>query len=362
MTGAFSELRLEAGLVDGEYIIDFNLEPFLRPPLLTSQRMTVTVNGILIGESTVAHGGRIGYRIPAAALAGRQTTSIVIAHPDAGRCCDFERSEDTRLLSFAVERVRISQIKCGTSARRIARIGAICGSGGVALEKLEQIVGMAPDRFMLSFESLGDNCEFGIVQRRCGAEPFLSLLRFAGMELPHLLRALDAGMQDFGQALQIDVQQIGGGRPEYVVCETRYGAAFHTFRYQGDIEQELLRASEAKRLAYFAHRFVRDLKKGNKILVVKRNVPLRQDEIMPLHAALCSHGPNVLLWVVPADAAHAPGSVELVMPGLLKGFIGRFAPPEDADDLKLDDWLEVCANAYQLSLADRVVAPAVTPS
>jgi len=351
MTGVVSELRLGEGLVRGgrgcdrDYIIELDLDP-LRQPGGAAQRLTVSVNGILIGESMVAHAGRFGYRIPASALAGRQTTSVVIAHPDALRPCDFGRSEDTRLLSVSVERVRVRQVRAGASGRRIA------GSGGMAFAKLQQIVGMTPEALMLMFDSLGDNCEFGLVQRRCGAEAFLSLTRFAGMELPTLLRALDAGMRDFGKALKIQVEIDGEGKPEFVVRETRYGVIFHTFRYQGEIEKEQLRAQELKRISYCAHRFVWDLKRGNKIFVVKRNVPLREDEILPLHAALSSYGPNILLWMVPADAAHASGSVEVVMPGLLKGFIERFAPLEDALDLKFDDWLEVSANAYQLSIAD----------
>ena len=32
---------------------------------------------------------------------------------------------------------------------------------------------------VLQFESIGDNCELGLVQRRAGSEP-LGLLRFAG--------------------------------------------------------------------------------------------------------------------------------------------------------------------------------------
>src|SRR5690348_3255112 len=39
------------------------------------------------------------------------------------------------------------------------------------------------NRLMLAFESLGDNCEFGLVQRQAGAEP-LGLLRFTGIFLP----------------------------------------------------------------------------------------------------------------------------------------------------------------------------------
>ena len=34
---------------------------------------------------------------------------------------------------------------------------------------------------------------------------------------------------------------------------------------------------------------------------------------------------------------------------MLKGYIDRFAPADNAHDLSFDGWLRVCANAYVLS-------------
>jgi hypothetical protein len=346
MTGTESELRIEPGLIGGDHIMELDLHPFARPPKVPSQRLTVAVNGTLIGGSTIANGGRFGYRIPAAVLADRASTSIKFTHPDAARPCDSGPSNDRRLLSLSIMRMRISPVRQGASQRFLV------GKVGIGLKDLGQAVGMDPARFILNFESLGNNCEFGLVQRICGAEAFLSLLRFAGMELPTLLRALDAGMQDFGDAAHVEIRVDDKERPEFVVHETHYGVFFHTFRYADETQADRLHASESKRLAYCARRFIGDLQKGSKILVVKRNEPLQEHEILPLYAALSAYGPNVLLWVVPADARHTPGSVETVLPGLLRGYIGRFAPYENAPDLLLDEWLEVCVNAYRLARED----------
>jgi hypothetical protein len=355
MIGAESELRFDERFVDGDYIIELELIPFVRPPVLPSQRLTVCVNGTVIGQSSVAAKARLGYRIPAAALAGRDSTSVLLSHPDAARPCDFGESKDTRTLSLAVQQLRLSRIVDGVSGAHRA------GTGGLALAQLDRVVNMSPARFILNFESIGDNCEFGVVQRLCGAESFLSLLRFAGMELPTLLPALDAGLQDFGDDANVEIGLDDKPRPEYVVREKRYGAYFHTFRYQGEIDPEQLRASESKRLAYCARKFVGDLKRGNKIFVIKRNVPLREEEILPLHAALSRYGRNVLLWMVPAEEGHVSGSVEVVLPGLFKGYIDRFAPHENAYDLSLDGWLDACVNAYQLSLADGMISRMLLP-
>jgi hypothetical protein len=356
MTGVESELRINQSLVDGDYIIDLDLVPFLKHPALRTQRLTVAVNGTVIGQSTIAHEGRLGYRIPAAALAGQHFTSIVLMHPDAARPSDFGQSKDPRSLSVSLKRLSVSRVRHGASTAKIS------GTGGIPLSDLARLVNMTPASFIMNFESLGDNCEFGLVQRRCGAEPFLSLLRFAGMDLRTLLRALDGGLLEFGDPANVEIHLDDKPRPEYVVHEKRYGVIFHTFRYEGEIEVEGLRQSESKRLAYYARRFVGDLKRGKKIFVIKRNVALGQDEILPLYNVLSSFGPNVLLWMVPADAEHASGSVEVVIPGLLKGYIERFAPHEDATTLLLDHWLAVCANAYQLTLADGVTSQVGTES
>jgi hypothetical protein len=350
MTGVESDLRLDERYVGGDYFIELELMPFVRPPGLPSQRLTVCVNGTVVGQSIVTGNARLGYRIPAAALSRTETTSVLLSHPDAARPCDFGESNDARLLSLAVQQLRLSRMADGVSGAHRD------GTGGIVLPKLERIVNMSPARFILNFESLGDNCEFGVLQRLCGAESFLSLLRFAGMELPTLLRALDAGLQDFGDDANVEIGLDDKPRPEYVVRERRYGAYFHTFRYQGEIDPEQLRASESKRLAYCARKFVGDLKRGNKIFVIKRNVPLREEEILPLHAALSRYGRNVLLWVVPAEDGHVSGSVQVVLPGLLKGYIDRFAPHENAYDLSLEGWLDACVNAYQLSLADGLIS------
>jgi hypothetical protein len=349
MTSLDSTLRFEREFTAGDYLIELDLSPFIRPPRLAAQRLTISVNGSVIGVSTIAHDGRFGYRVPAAALAGTRATSIVFSHPDAARACDFGASDDTRLLAVSVSRLSLSWIRNDAPSR------LICGTGGIALADFESIVGVSPDRFILNFESLGDNCEFGLVQRVCGAEAFLSLLRFAGMELPVLLHALDAGLQDFGDPANVEIKLDDKPRPEFIVHERRYQAFFHTFRYQGETHEAEMHASESKRLAYCARRFVADLKRGNRILVVKRNEPLREHEILPLHSALSSYGRNFLLWMVPADPEHTSGSVEVVIPGLFKGYIHRFAPHEDAQDLLIEDWLEVCANAYRSALADGMI-------
>jgi hypothetical protein len=348
MTDLDSELQIRHSFVPGDHLIELDVDPLLEPPGLTGQRLAIAVNGIPLAESRITYDGRFGYRVPAAALAGRDTCCIVLTHPDAARPCDIRASPDVRSLSLAVIRLRMTRVRDGAAPRFLA------GTRGITPAELERRVGMEQARLLLRFESLGNNCEFGLLQRLCGAEPFFSLLRFGGAELPTLLRAFDLGFRDFGEPANLEMRIDDKDPPEWVAHELRYGIFFHTFRLASESDAASLHQSESQRLAYCAKRLLGDLAQGKKIFVLKRNEPLTEAQVLPVYAALASFGRNTLLWVVTADAEHPSGSVELVMPGLLKGFIGRFAPHENVPDLALPDWLEICANAYQLAQADDI--------
>src|SRR5204862_8011738 len=67
--------------------------------------------------------------------------------------------------------------------------------------------------------------------------------------------------------------------------------------------------------------------------------------ILRLVDALRAYGPVDLLWVTLHDQDHPPGTVEAVAPVLLKGYIDRFAPGENAHALSLECWIALCRNA-----------------
>ena len=344
MIGAESELTIERRFDDGDHLIELDVMPLLSPPRLMSQRLTIVVNGSVVGQSTVARMGpnRFGYRIPAAALAGKAAAHIVLRHPDAARPCDLGPGDDGRSLSLAVMRLKLSTLPSVLPGPRLA------GKGGMTLAQVQPQLGMTPDQWMFNFESLGDTCEFGFVQRRCGAEP-LSLLRYAGIDTQTLIHGVDTGFRDFGLPANIELRVEDKEPWEYIMLETRYGVAYHTFRRRDEVDAQQLLAREPARLAFLVRKLLEDMSDGNKIFVCRRNIALADDEILPLYAALNARGRNTLLWVVAAGAGDTAGTVEVVMPGLLKGYVERLAPHTVAEDLSLESWLEVCANAWRLS-------------
>jgi hypothetical protein len=200
------------------------------------------------------------------------------------------------------------------------------------------------------FENLSDNCEFGLVQRRCGVEP-LTLFRFANAPLPAMIAGLERrfdGLDD-PDALSVPwVAPDAGGIGEYYVYHQDYGVSWHTAIYDAAKSPARIRADEQRKLQFLKRNFLQDLEDAARIYVVRRAAPLDQGEVLPLWRALRRYGPNTLLWVVPSDLSHSAGTVIQNAPGLLQGFIDHLAPDADLFDLSIRGWIEVCRRALDL--------------
>ncbi len=342
MVGEASEIWLENPGPGEAYVLVMDLAPFCAAPKLTAQRLAVQVRGRVVGRSMLTSGRReVAYRVPADLLAGKGPIRIVLRHPDAARPSDHGRAGDTRPLALVARQLSLFRVAGDTSEFRCE------GGQGLTVRELEARVGMPAAQFMLHFESLGDNCEFGLVQRRCGAEP-LGLLRFSNLALGGLLRGLRTGFAGLVEGDNLNCALDDRPKREYVVREKTFSFVFHTFLYEGEVDETTLLAQQATRLKFLRRKLLEDVASGEKIFVWKRNEPTREDNVRQLHAALCQHAPNTLLWVVPAEAGQEPGSVEVLTPGLLKGYVDRLAPNANAHDLSFEVWLGVCARAWDL--------------
>jgi amino acid adenylation domain-containing protein len=197
---------------------------------------------------------------------------------------------------------------------------------------------------MLRFENLGDDCEFGLVQRRYGAEP-LSLLRFTGIGLPGLLAGLAHRFEGIADPAALTVTP-GAVPGEFVVHNTRYDCAYVTFGAAGEPPEALL-AREATKLRTMRPMLLRVLERGTRVCVFKSRADLEVAQAGLLSMALRRYGPTTLLWVRLADAGHRPGSVAWLGEHLLGGWIDRFAPENDPRESSAM-WLTLCQRAWQL--------------
>ena len=293
-----------------------------------------------------------------AMIASSERVLITLQHPDAARPKDFSDNGDDRQLSFAVFEAKLYRVvRAASFTDGQLPPGLMLGPANDRMfvtrcytdltEWATKRAGLTIPQIALRFESLGENCEFGLFQRRCDSEP-LGLLRFSSTFMRNLIRGIDNRFDGLGAAEDIDPRLEGDQRREYMIHERKFGLVYHTFVYEGQRSIWLMREQESARLKFLLRKFVEELNIAEKIFVYKRNGVVSEEEVLPLHMALNRYGDNILLWVVPAEPDRPAGTVEVVMPGLLKGYIDRFAPDDNAHDLSFDGWLRVCTNACVL--------------
>ncbi len=303
------------------------------------RRFEVWVYGALVTRSAVDASGRIEARIPGELLATARRVQVVLRREHVSDPAQDPDSGDG--ISFALRKLRLHRLTDNTNLLFAE------GIGGITIAEMEMMTRMPAAQFMLGFESLGENCEFGFAQRRCGAEP-LGLLRFSNIEPPDLLHALRNRFQGIGRPENLEFALSTEAPRQYEVRDKKYALFHHTGLYEGQIEEPTLRKVQATLLNILARKLLFDLSEGVKFFIVKHNMELTIADVLTLYTELSEYGRNSLIWVV-ASSAHKPGSVEYLLPGLLKAYVGRFAPDENAGDFALEPWLEICLNARRLT-------------
>jgi hypothetical protein len=203
---------------------------------------------------------------------------------------------------------------------------------------------LADGDLVLQFESIGDNCELGLVQRHAGAEP-LGLLRFAGTPLRNLLRALNARFANVADPNHIRINPEHG---EYMVKLTKYDFTYHAHVKVGEMEPDALHRQQTRTVRFLTEKLIRDLENPSKILVFRQNEPLSGSDLVDLRIALSAYGPGILLWVQPACPGHPPGSVEVADERMMVGYVRRLAEREAVQNLDCESWMQVLRRAYAI--------------
>jgi hypothetical protein len=205
------------------------------------------------------------------------------------------------------------------------------------------------------FQSLGDNCEFGLVQRWAGSEP-LDLLRFASFHAPIedrirlTIEALAAGFEGLGEPASVVCDLRDEYRPrQYAVWETRWNLLYHPERTENEITAEALHAQQSRILPFRRRKPLEDLEAAHRIFVWKSSARAEESEIRSLLGTLRRYGLNRLLWVQTAHGDKPPGHAEDAGDGLIKGYVARLAPYDDAADADHASWLAVCMNTLILT-------------
>jgi hypothetical protein len=198
----------------------------------------------------------------------------------------------------------------------------------------------------LAFESIGDNCELGMLQRRVGVEP-LGLLRFAGAPLRDLIRALNTRFAGIADPARIRIEPENG---EYMVKLAACNFTRHADVKVGEATPEAVHDQQCRVIRFLANKMIEDLENPSKILVFRQNEPLSAGDLIDLRIALSAYGPCTLLLVQQACVGHPPGSVEVVDERMMVGYVRRFAHRDNVPGLDVESWLQTLRAAHALSL------------
>lgn len=364
--GQESHLLLPLGQEPHEFVLMISVIPFVHPPALRTQRLIVSIDETTIGMTSLSRPTALAWRIPVGLIRRAERTLVTFWHPDAARPKDLSAADDDRDLAFSVSEVKVFHLPAAMAADHPVPPGLSLGGlpspgfgthPGIDLKEwVTRRTSLTLPELAASFESIGDNCEFGLVQRHCDTEP-LGLLRFSGSFSNDVVRGIEQEFEGIGEPEDITPTLEGDDdKREFMIRERKYGLVYHTFVYEGERTTELMRQQEATRLKFLRRKFVEELDAGEKIFVFKRATPVPESEILPLFLALNRRRPNTLLWVVPEEPGRPSGTVEVLMTGLLKGYIDRFAPGDNAHDFSFEAWVRICVHAFLLNRLMRTPA------
>ena len=183
-----------------------------------------------------------------------------------------------------------------------------------------------------AMESIGRNCEVGLVQRHFGLEPH-GLLRFAHAPRTALMRGLELGFRGIGENLTLhdDGREWLGewNGLDFHLNEPLATSAYTTQARVGPILDRL------------GERLIEDIQAARKLLVYADIDGMTRGEAIELHDAVRAIGPASLL-VVTQDIMR-PGHIEALRPGLFVGHVERLTPWNAAIDLDIGGWRELLA-------------------
>ena len=209
-------------------------------------------------------------------------------------------------------------------------------------------VELSDKELMLAFQSLGENCEFGLTQRHFGVEP-IGLLRWAAISIYSLTQALNERFEGVG--IKEHTKFVEGGN-EYATAHRKYGMGSHTFVKVDKANEEAIFNKLLTRLAYLRGKLIDDLEQGDRTFVYTCEDGTTEHELAGLYEAVRGYGSRYLLFVRKSDAEHAPGTVADAGEGLMFGYIDRLGPDRlphgDVWNISFHHWLPLLRAAHDM--------------
>jgi hypothetical protein len=232
-------------------------------------------------------------------------------------------------------------INPGNCLMHYLTVGRAAGLYPTPLEHALHRTGLPAIGLAQKFESWGRDCEFGIVQRKLGAEP-LDLFRFSDPTPEVLVDLIKSDFARYGDNCYVTLEE-SRPRREWRIIDPETATSRHTHIFEGDMAQAMI-----QKLAVFWARLLREktaaeIATGEKIYVMKTsNDDLDEEAMIEVAKALRSKGPAWLMWVQPGTPV---GHCEIVVDGLLRARIDRLCLRTRETEFSLVGWLKVMCEA-----------------
>ena len=191
---------------------------------------------------------------------------------------------------------------------------------------------------VVGYLAIGVNCELGLVQRYCGAEP-LDLLRFGFMPLDGTIHQIDVGFAAFADLSTFAIELAKHGN-EFMLREPTSRILLHTEKYAGQHTTEEVMRQESRRIPRLARKLAQELALGERVAVLCMDDP-QTNQVAALQGALLRHGPVNLLVITQAPTPDDIGCVVQLGERLTMGYLDRVQPVGFARYPSLDIWLAI---------------------
>jgi hypothetical protein len=349
-TGPRSTLRVPIERPELAHTLVLDMLPFTVENRVPRQRIAIGADGHLLEFVALHQRTCLAYRLP---LLPPGKFEITISFDNVDATAPRAPDVDDRPLAFmlcSLRLVRGVQHADPPPEQRHALPGRI--DDGSLLDAVFEAAGEDAATIAAQFESLGNACEFSLLQRRLGREPG-GLLRFSGIETPNLLDGIFSGFWAIGRPDRLHVFARSEEFAGYVVHDEAYGLRFQTSVSSLLVDEATLKRQMARGMPFLARKLFEDLVLGEKICIVQRREPMTRPEAESVLASVSVWGDCTVLWVVEDDARA--GSVERLGRRMLRGFVydrGRAGAPLD------DGWLSMLANAWVMTRDLRAIEAA----
>lgn len=358
--GSAGQLKLLAPRTPGSYALRVDARPLLAS-CAQSPEVTLLLEGIVIGQVRVHQPSAWVFALPRELTERRDVLRLNFRLPHSTEPTGFGPFEATPPNGIAVTRIALFPLPGSLAfpaCLRAEQAGVLrpaavsreflLDSAATLPGAIEAALGTDIITLLRGFESLGTDHEFGLVQSKFGLD-VVNLFRCCEAGLAGLIQALTDDLQAAADPDQLTLVSDHADRP--MLSLSAYDLRWPAFVTADDGDRETCLRGNAMTLGYLRRKFYEGLRAGRKTYVLKQSRPISLAEAVVLLVELNRSGAAALLCVAEAPGGRSPGEVELLMPGLMRGYVAHFASETNGETAEPADWLRVIANAALLQRA-----------